>query len=145
MDVLAVCMGGDEKGVLALCPAHGRFIAYPVRLLGGNLPRGKGLADLIAEHIRVPFLLPARDSLVLGLRQQELGVAGLWVALLNGNQFTALGLVGIFPVVKAVFEGVGDGFPLADVVDNQARGGRGSTSFLYNKRRLVSAAVWILR
>ena len=39
MNVLAVCVGGDEKGVLALCPAHGRFIADSVGLLGGDLPR----------------------------------------------------------------------------------------------------------
>ncbi len=122
-------MGGDEKGVLALCPAHGRFMAYPVRLLGGDLPRGKGLADLIAEHVRVPFLLPARDSFVLGLGQRELGVGCHVVALVSGNQLPALGLVRIFPVVKAVFERLGDGFPLADVVDDQACGGRGNTSY----------------
>ena len=133
VDVLTVCVGGNEKGVVALRPAHGRFIAHPVCLLRGDLSRGKGLADLIAEHIRVPFLLPARDGLVLGLGQQELGVGGHVVALVSGNQFPALGLVGIFPVVKAVFEGLGDGFPLADVVDNQARGGRGSTSFRSEK------------
>ncbi len=67
MDVMAVCVGGDEKGVVALRPAHSRFIAHPVRLLRGDLPRLEGLADLIAEHVRVPFLLPARDGLVLGL------------------------------------------------------------------------------
>ena len=39
MNVLAVCVGGDEKGVLALCPAHRRFIAHPVCLLRGDLSR----------------------------------------------------------------------------------------------------------
>lgn len=39
MDVMAVCVGGDEKGVVALGPAQGRFIAYPVGLLRGDLPR----------------------------------------------------------------------------------------------------------
>ena len=135
VDVLAVGVGGDEKGMVALRPAHGRFIAHPVRLLRGDLPRLEGLADLIAQHIRVPFLLPARDGLVLGLGKQELRVGGHVVALIGGDQFTALGLVGIFPVVKAVFEGSGDGFPLADVVDDQARGGRGSTSFSNGNRR----------
>ena len=133
VDVLAVCMGGDEKSVIALRPAHGRLIAHPVCLLRGDLPRLEGLADLIAEHICVPFLLPACDGLVLGLGQQELSVAGLLVALVRGNQFSALGLVRILPVVKAVFEGLGDGFPLADVVNDQACSGRGSTSFLFRK------------
>ena len=39
MNVLAVCVGGDEKGILALCPAHRRFIAHPVCLLRGDLSR----------------------------------------------------------------------------------------------------------
>ena len=133
VDVLAVCVGGNKKGVAALRPAHGRFIAHLICLLRGDLPRGKGLADLIAEHIRVPFLLPARDGFVLGLGQQELGIGGHVVALVGGDQFPALGLVRIFPVVQTVFEGLGDGFSLADVVGNQARGGRSNTSSLFRK------------
>ena len=39
MNVLAVCVGGNEKGVLALCPAHRRFVAHPVCLLRGDLSR----------------------------------------------------------------------------------------------------------
>ena len=39
MNVLAVCMGGNEKGVLALCPAHRRFVTHPVCLLRGDLSR----------------------------------------------------------------------------------------------------------
>ena len=128
MDVMAVCVGGDEKSVIALCPAHSRFIAHPVRLLRGDLPRLEGLADLIAQHIGLPALLPARGGLVLGLGKQELGVGGHVVALIGGDQFAAPGLVRVFPVVQAVFEGLGDGFSLADVVGNQARGGRSSTS-----------------
>ena len=42
MNVLAVCMGGDEKGVLALSPAHCRFIAHLVCLLRGDLSRLEG-------------------------------------------------------------------------------------------------------
>ena len=39
VNVLAVCVGGDEKGVLTLRPAHRRFIAHPVCLLRGDLSR----------------------------------------------------------------------------------------------------------
>ena len=70
---------------------------------------------------------------VLGLGEQELRIGGYVVALVGGDQFTALGLVGILPVGKAVFEGLGDSFPSADMVDDQARGGRGSTSSLFRK------------
>lgn len=39
VDMLTVCVGGDEKGILALRPAHRRFIAHPVCLLRGDLAR----------------------------------------------------------------------------------------------------------
>ena len=38
MDVRLVRVGGNEKGVLALCPAHRRFIADAVGLLRRDLP-----------------------------------------------------------------------------------------------------------
>ena len=124
MDVLAVCMGGDEKGILALGPAHRRFIAHLVCFLRGDLSRLEGLANLIAQYIGLPALLPARGGLVLDFGKQELGVGGHVVALIGGDQFAALGLVRVLPVVQAVFERLGDGFSLADMVGNQARGGR---------------------
>lgn len=133
MDVLAVCMGGNEKGILAFGPAHRRFIAHLVCLPRGNLSRLEGLADLIAQHIGLPALLPARGSLVLSLGKQELGVGGHVVALVGGNQFAALRLIRVLPIVQAVFEGVGNGFSLADMVGNQACGGRSSTSSLFRK------------
>ena len=116
VDVLAVCVGGDEKGVFPLCPAHGRFIAHPVCLLRGDLPRAKGLPDLIAQHIRIPALFPARDSLVLCLCQQELGVGGAVVAFIGGNQLAALGFLRVLSVVKTVFQRLGNVFPLADMM-----------------------------
>ena len=128
MDVLAVCVGGNEKGILALGPAHRRFIAHLVCLLRGDLSRLEGLADLIAQHIGLPTLLPACGDLVLGLGKQELGIGSHVVALIGGDQFAALGLVRVLPIVQAVFEGLGDGFSLADMMGNQARGGRSSTS-----------------
>ena len=39
MNVQAVCVSGNEKDVLALCPAHRRFIAHTVCLLRGDLSR----------------------------------------------------------------------------------------------------------
>ena len=63
----------------------------------------------------------------------ELGRGGHVVALIGGDQFAALGLVRVLPVVQAVLEGFGDGFSLADMVGNQARGCRSSTSSLFRK------------
>ena len=67
MDVLAVCVGSNEKGILALRPAHRRFIADAVGLLRGDLSGLESLPDLIAKHIGIPALLPARDGPVLCL------------------------------------------------------------------------------
>ena len=37
MDVRLVCVGGNKKGILALCPAHGCFVADAVGLLRRDL------------------------------------------------------------------------------------------------------------
>ena len=112
----AVCMGGNEKGVFALRPAHGCLISHTVCLLGGDLSGLERLADLIAQHIRIPPLLPARDGLVFCLGEQELRIGGHVVALIGGDQLPALGLVRVLPIFKTVFQRLGDGFPLADMV-----------------------------
>lgn len=38
VNVCLVRVGGSEKGILALCPAHRRFIADAICLLRRNLP-----------------------------------------------------------------------------------------------------------
>ena len=141
MDVLAVCVGGNEKGVLALRPAHGSFIAHPVCLLWGNLSGLERLPDLIAQHIGVLPLLPARGGLVLGLGEQELRIGSHVVTGVGRNQFAVLGLVRVFAVVKTVFQGLGNGFSLADFVLFEIGRGRRQTSFPYEKQRLLPAAV----
>ena len=103
VDVRLVYVGGNEKGILPLCPAHRRFIADAVGLLRRNLPGLERLADLIAKHIRIPPLLPACGGLVLGLAQKELGIGGHVVAAVGRDQLAALGLVRVLPVVKPLF------------------------------------------
>lgn len=49
VNVAFVGMGADKELILALCPAHRRFIADPVGLLRGDFPLGKGLAELVAQ------------------------------------------------------------------------------------------------
>lgn len=41
MDVLVVCVGGDEKDILVFRPAHRCFVAHPVCLLRSDLSRHK--------------------------------------------------------------------------------------------------------
>lgn len=116
VNVLAVCVCGDEKGILALCPAHRRFIADAVCLLRGNLAGLKGLPDLIAEYVGIPFLFPTRDGFILGLAQKELRVGGLVVALVGRNELAALRLFRVLAVVETVFQRLGNRLPLADMV-----------------------------
>ena len=140
VDVRLVYVGGNEKGILPLCPAHRRFIADAIGLLRRDLPGLEGLANLIAQHIRVPPLLPACGSLVLGLAQKELSIGGHVVAAVGRDQFTALGLVRVLPVVKPFFQGLRDGFALADFVLLIVSRSRRQPSFRYDKRRLATAA-----
>ena len=70
-----VRVGHHKKSVAALGPAHRQLIANIQSLLWGEFPRRKGLPDLIAKHIRIPLLLPARNGLIHGLGKQKLRVA----------------------------------------------------------------------
>ena len=63
------------------------------------------------------------------------------VAAVGRDQFAALGLVRVLPVVKPLFQGLRDGFALADFVLLVVGRGRRQPSFRYDKRRLLSAAV----
>ena len=63
------------------------------------------------------------------------------VAAVGRNQLAALGLARVLPVVKPLFQGLRDGFALADFVLLVVGCGRRQPSFRYDKRRLWSAAV----
>ena len=91
--------------------------------------RKEGLPDLIAQHIRIPPLLPARDGLVLCLCQKELGIGCTVVALIGGNELPALGFLRVLAVIETVFQRLGDGFPLADLVLLEIGCGRRQPSF----------------
>jgi len=94
-----VGMGTDKKLILALCPAHRRFIADPVGLLWGDFPPGKGLAELVAQR---PLLRrPARFRLILALYQHKFSVGGFRVAEVGGHRPQ---LLRVQAVVKAVFQ-----------------------------------------
>ena len=62
------------------------------------------------------------------------------VAAVGRDQLAALGLVRVLPVVKPLFQGLRDGFALADFVFLIVSRGRKQPSFRYDKRRLWSAA-----
>lgn len=76
-------MRNYEKGVFALRPSHRQFIAYCQCCLCVQFTGREGLADLITQHVLVPFLLSPRYGLVLGLREQKLRVGSFGVALIS--------------------------------------------------------------
>ena len=49
MNVLFVCVGADDKGMVALRKAHGKFIAELIGFLRCDLTRFEGLPDLIRK------------------------------------------------------------------------------------------------
>lgn len=97
----------------------GRFMSYPVGFLRRYLSGNKRLPDLIAENIRILFLLPARERLVFGFRKQKFRVGGFMVAHIRENQFTLLCFLRVLPVVEAVSEGLRYRFSLADMMGFQ--------------------------
>lgn len=97
-----VRVGHHEESVFSLGPAHRQLIADVQRLLRVQLPRGERLADLIAQHVGVPPLLPARDGFVPGLAQKKFAVSGEGVALVGADQGPVQGLGRVLAVVEAV-------------------------------------------
>ena len=51
MDMGLVNMGTNDKGVFSLGEPLGKFHTQPVGFLRGDLPRAKGLADMVGDHI----------------------------------------------------------------------------------------------
>ena len=112
----AVRVGHHEESVLPLGPAHRQLIADVQRLLRVQLPRGKRLTDLIAQHVGVPLLLPACNGFVPGLAQKKLAVSGEGVALVGADQGPVQGLFRVLAVVEAVRQRGQDRLAPADMV-----------------------------
>ncbi len=108
--------GEHDLQLTALGPAHRQLIANVQRLLRVQLPRGERLADLIAQHVGVPLLLPARDGFVPGLAQKKFRVGGEGVALIGSDQSPVQGLDRVLAIVKAVRHGLQDRLASADMV-----------------------------
>ena len=104
------------KEGIPLGPAHCQLIADVQRLLRVQLPRGERLADLIAQHVGVPFLLPARDCFIPGLAQKKFAAGGEGVALVGADQGPVQGLFRVLTVVEAVRQGGQNRLVPADMV-----------------------------
>lgn len=74
------------------------------------------MVGIISQHIGIAPLFPAHGSHVLGLEEKKLRIGCHVVTLVGENQFAALYLVRVLSIVKSFFQGLSDGFTLADFV-----------------------------
>ena len=134
----------DKKLVIALCPAHGRFIAEPVCLLRRDLAGRERLPDLKEQG---PALHgPASFRLILAFRQKKLGGGGCRIAEVgrHGPQ-----LFRIEPVGKPILHRLDSSFPRHYLVGPDISCSDSRTSFPSKKsgRRSASPAarhLWTL-
>ena len=105
VNVALVDVGTNEKLVLALCPAHGRFIADFVGLLRRNLTGRKRLPDLKEQG--PAFHSPARFCLVLAFGQKKLSGGRCRIAEVGRHSSY---LFRIEPVGKPIFHRLDSSF-----------------------------------
>ena len=144
VNVALVDVGTNEKLVLSLCPAHGRFIADFVCLLRRDLTGRERLPDLKEQG---PALhSPARFRLVLAFRQKKLSGGRRRIAEVgrHGPQ-----LFRIEPVGKPILHCLNSSFSCRHLVGPDVSCSDSRTSFPSRKsgRRSMSPAarhLWTL-
>ena len=144
MNVALVDVGTNEKLVLALCPAHGRFIADFVGLLRRDLTGRKRLPDLKEQG--PAFHGPARFRLVLAFCQEKLSGSRCRIAEVGRHSSY---LFRIEPVGKPILHRLDSSFPRRYLVGPDVSCSDSRTSFPSRKsgRRSISPAarhLWTL-
>lgn len=125
MDMGLVRVGGDDELVPSLRPPHSQLIADTVGILRRDLPGKEGLAYLVAEHILVRLLLPARGGPVPAFPQEKFSVHCGRVTFISGDIFPFFRLDRILPIVGTVLDGLRHGEPRRGLAFHQSRGGYG--------------------
>ena len=105
MQMALVNVGTDEKLILALCPAHGRFIA---------------------DFVGLPLHGPARFRLVLAFCQKKLGGGRYRIAEIGGHGSQ---LFRIEPIGKPLLHRLNGAFSRRYLVGSDVSCSRGRTSF----------------
>ena len=114
MDMGLVNVGTDDKGVFSLGKPLGKFYTESVGFLWSDLPRAKGLADMVGDHI-VRSTDPSSSGDILALGQHELGVGHTAVALIAGDEPAVVCLLRICHIVDNIADSTALGPALADV------------------------------
>ena len=118
MNVFPVCVGGNNKRILALGKPHGKFIAHLVGFFGGDLTGLERLPNLIGDHIT--FLPTSSGKFILPLGQHKFFVHRQRAALVAADKFTLFGFLRVLCIVCAAFQTGRHGFSLIFVQRNQA-------------------------
>ena len=100
--VRVVRVDGDDELVPPLRPPHSQLIADTVGVLRRDLPGEEGLAYLVAEHVPVRLLLPARGGPVPTFPQEKFGVHRGRVTFISGDIFPFFRLDRVLPIVGTV-------------------------------------------
>ena len=128
MDMGVVDVRGNDKLMLALCPAHRQLVADLLGLLRRDLTGLEGLPDLIQQHIAIRDL-PAGMVSVGPLCQKHLVGGGGRIAAVCHHQLAAQGLGRIDCVFYPLMDSIGNGLIFDFVHGNQARGCHAGASF----------------
>ena len=114
MDMGFVNVSADDEGVFSLCKPFSKLHTQPVGLLRGDLPRAKGLAAMVGDHIvRAPD--PSGGGDILALGQRKLGVSHTAVALIAGDESTVVCLLRVGHIVDNLADSTVLGLAFADV------------------------------
>ena len=118
MDVVTVCVGGNDKSVFALGKPHGKFIAHLVGFLGGDLTGAERLSNLIGDD--VAFLSAPGSKFILPLGKHKFFIDCQRATLVAAYQFTLFGLIWILHIVCAAFQTGRNGLSLILVQCDQS-------------------------
>ena len=102
MDVVTVCVGGNDKRILTLGKPHGKLITDLVGFLGSDLAGFERLPDLIGNH--VTFLSAPSDKFILPFGQHEFFIHRQRTALIAADQLSLIRFVRILRIVRAAFQ-----------------------------------------
>ena len=97
VNVRAVCMGCNEKGVLSFGKPFGKLHSNLICFFRCDFSRLKGLADLVGNHI--VFGMLAGDVLVLTFGKQKFLIDCHGVTLIPSDQLTLFGFLWILCIV----------------------------------------------
>lgn len=131
MYVLYVAVSGNDKRMISLQKAVGKFVADGIGFLRRNFARHEGLAHLISDNFML--LRSPGVGLILATGQSKFCVSGMRITGIGGDEFTVLCFAWIGCIVEPRREGLYGGFAFANVHGDDASDSDRQDSFLKNQ------------